>query len=307
MLNLNFNTIGTKSFEQERGDGFNSFPVQILLLGGGGGGGGTVGEGNGSGAGAGGFISASWTLPPLTTFDVVVGNGGEVGINASPGEGNQGQGGNGEDTKLVVVSTTEVVFNAIGGGGGRIEGSGGSTGGSSSGNSTIASEPTLLTPCILPFDATLAQRTGSLGGVSSELAGAGGGGVLTNGTDGGTAAINPAGGNAINKNQTFISALSVPSALAGGGRGAGRDNTDTPTAPLSGSGGGGHAGVINNPPPGVSNSRIGTPGASGLFAVRYQGLPKATGGEITQSGGFTTHLFLSSSQLVVSGRTNSTP
>jgi hypothetical protein len=70
------------------------------------------------------------------------------------------------------------------------------------------------------------------------------------------------------------------------------------------------SGVTNSGRGGGGANAVGaTPGSggSGIFAIRYAGLPKATGGVITQADGFTTHLFTSSSQLVVSGRTNSTP
>jgi hypothetical protein len=305
MLNLNFNIIGSKSFEQERGTGFNEFPVQILLIGGGGGGGGCLFNSRGSGGGAGGFISASWSMPPLTTFDVIVGDGGAAGvINQSPGSPTTGS--NGGDTKLVVVSTSDVVFNAIGGGGGVALGEGnGQAGGSSAGGGLgagVGGTPTPTIPSVIPFNATLAQRTGSLGGVAGDgvdPSAGGGGGVLTNG---GSPSIQSPG-TGLARSSTFVSAIStLPTVFAEGGVGATVNDIAAKATPIANSGFGGGGGNKTN----IAESAA-APGASGVFAIRYAGLPKATGGVITQADGFTTHLFTSSSQLVVSGRTNSTP
>lgn len=277
MLNLNFNVIGSKSFEQERGDGFNPFPVQLLLVGGGGSGGDFRSD-PGRGGGAGGFISASWTIPALTTFDVIVGAGGTGGT--------LNQTDNGDDSKLVIASTSEVVFNAIGGGGGAAGQVTGSSGGSSGGSFSPFAIP--VTPCIIPSDAVLAANTGSVGGfsVTGNLIAAGGG-ARTSGSIGNNYGLG------YQTAQSIVSG-SVPFGnFAEGGPG----NIRVFGTPNSGTGGGG----------GTSTVQAGTDGGSGIFAIRYAGLPKATGGTITQSGGFTTHLFLSSSQLVVSGRTHSNP
>jgi hypothetical protein len=40
-------------------------------------------------------------------------------------------------------------------------------------------------------------------------------------------------------------------------------------------------------------------GGSGIVIVRYLGPPRATGGTITQSGGYTIHTFTTSGNLVV--------
>jgi hypothetical protein len=43
----------------------------------------------------------------------------------------------------------------------------------------------------------------------------------------------------------------------------------------------------------------GQAGGSGIVIVRYRGAPRATGGTITQSGGYTIHTFTTSGDLVV--------
>jgi len=284
MLNLNFNIIGSKSFEQERGTGFNPFPVELLLIGGGGAGGAQTisGAGNtGRGGGAGGFISASWTIPALTTFDVVIGDGG-VGNSVS------GSSTSGEDSKLVISSTAEVVFNAIGGGRGADGQNPGLTGGSSGG--TFGSVPTPITPCVVPTNASLSANTGSVGGFSV-AATAAGGGARTSGSIGNNFGLGyPTA-------QSFITGSIAFANFADGGSGGITGETIVSGVTNSGRGGGG------------ANAVGATPGngGSGIFAIKYEGLPKATGGTITQADGFTTHLFTSSSQLVVSGRNNSTP
>jgi hypothetical protein len=62
----------------------------------------------------------------------------------------------------------------------------------------------------------------------------------------------------------------------------------TPGTVNSGSGGGG--GYTPN---------FGAAGGSGIVIVRYAGSPRATGGTITQVGGYTIHTFTSSGHLVV--------
>jgi hypothetical protein len=46
-------------------------------------------------------------------------------------------------------------------------------------------------------------------------------------------------------------------------------------------------------------SRAASAGGSGIVIVRYAGPPRATGGTITQSGGYTIHTFTTSGNLVV--------
>jgi hypothetical protein len=43
----------------------------------------------------------------------------------------------------------------------------------------------------------------------------------------------------------------------------------------------------------------GQAGGSGIVIIRYLGAPRATGGTVTQSGGYTIHTFTTSGNLVV--------
>jgi hypothetical protein len=296
MLNLNFNIIGSKSFEQERGQGFNEFPIQLLLIGGGGGGGNGLGNPSaGSGGGAGGFISASWTLPPLTTFDVVIGEGGAPGF----------EGSNGQNSELILTATSQSLFIAPGGGGGSGVGAGPKDGGSGGGSSNEAQFGAATIPATIPSDAILAERTGSFGGGKFNFAqsGAGGGGVLNSGSNASGGSVVAPGGPGIPRTSTFISDLVTIPIFAAGGDGGGAA-ASAGDLYATGSGGGGYGGGFSSTAP---NNVPAVNGSRGIFAIRYQGLPKATGGVISQADGFTTHLFTSSSQLVVSGRNNSTP
>jgi hypothetical protein len=57
-----------------------------------------------------------------------------------------------------------------------------------------------------------------------------------------------------------------------------------------GGGGGGDGGTAPT---------VGGNGGSGIVIVRYAGPPRATGGTVTQSGGYTIHTFTTSGNLVV--------
>jgi hypothetical protein len=60
------------------------------------------------------------------------------------------------------------------------------------------------------------------------------------------------------------------------------------------SGGGGGGGCFEG-----ATSRPNASGGSGIVIVRYLGSPRATGGTITQGGGYTIHTFTTSGNLVV--------
>jgi hypothetical protein len=62
--------------------------------------------------------------------------------------------------------------------------------------------------------------------------------------------------------------------------------------PNGGGGGGGGGGASGS-------GQAGSNGGSGIVIVRYLGPPRATGGTITQSGGYTIHTFTTSGNLVV--------
>lgn len=64
---------------------------------------------------------------------------------------------------------------------------------------------------------------------------------------------------------------------------------------FTGAGGAGRTNDSGNPPPGPGSRGPGL-GASGSMSIRYPGTPQATGGTITQSGGYTIHTFTGSGQ-----------
>ena len=273
MINLNVNRIEAIRDDIERGDGLVEFDVEVLAIGGGGAGG-TVSYYGGGGAGS--FVSASWIIPPTTTFDVQIGSGSQ-------------------DTILSLASDSSVVFRADAGGDaqdgdGENGGSGGAGGGGVTDTGGLSVSPTI------PGRATLAYATGSDGGRgnSSNNDGGGGGGVNGAGGDA-TGGLPGNGGGHINITDTFVNGLvSGVTQFAGGGNGkANTAGAATPYPANSGHGGDG----------GSSN----TQGSSGLFAIKYFGLPKATGGTITQSGGYTTHVFTGSAQLITTGKSNNNP
>lgn len=275
MINLNVNRIEAIRDDIVRGDGLIEFDVEILAIGGGGAG--SNSSGMGGGGGAGGFISASWIAPPKTTFDVQIGSGSQ-------------------DTLITLASDSSVVFradaggDAISGGDGENGGSGGAGGGGPEDTGGLSVTPTI------PGRAILAYNTGSDGGRGTLVnnTGGGGGGVNGNGADA-TPAVPGAGGGHINITDTFVNGLvSGVTQMAGGGNGVLTGaGPATPYPANSGHGGDG----------GSSN----TQGSSGLFAIKYEGLPKASGGTITQSGGFTTHVFTGSAQLITTGKSNNNP
>lgn len=284
MINLNVNRIEAIRPTIERGTGLIEFPVQVLTIGGGGKGDGSTYPGGGGG---GGFISASWFLPPVTTFDIQIGSGSQ-------------------DTIMSYASDSSVVFNAKAGGD-ALQGEGEDGGSGGAGGNAVGG---FTDPCIIPFRAELGfitaslngndYTTGSIGGNSIAVVGggAGGGGLRQEGFDrtSGTGIIQ--GGAGIAFKDTFVQGL-VPGLSDETQLSSGGDGVATPagaaTPKLANSGQGGDGGSSN------------TDGGSGLFAVTYEGLPKATGGTITQADGYTTHVFTSSAQLVVSGRSNNLP
>jgi hypothetical protein len=238
----------------------------LVVAGGGSGGTGTSGGPNGYGGGAGGlqYISNYTFLPGKLT--VIVGNGGPATTNGS-------QGVNGNDSVLGSTVST-------GGGRGRgysgTAGNGGSGGGAGDGITTGLG--------------TLGQGNngGSGGGGGSGTAGSGMNGgsgsyIASFATIGGFPAGWFAGGGGGATYGTLGSG-----GIGGGGRGVYTASAATPTdnSGASGSGGGGGGTTAN-----TGGTVYGSTGGSGIVAIRYNGIPIALGGEITQSAGFTYHVF----------------
>lgn len=268
--------------------------VEYLIVGGGGGGGARY---MGGGGGAGGFLEGTTSIN-TGSYSVTVGAGG-LG-----GQAERTQGNNGGDS----------VFNnirAYGGGGGGSWDSvpGGKQGGSGGGNSGYSTGGG-ATPIV--------AGQGNQGG-SGQIHGAGGGGGA--GSVGGVG-NSARGGNGGAGKASSISGTSTFYAAGGGGgsytdtsRGMGGNgiggnggngpNTASggnPTAGLDGTGsGGGGANGYNGTTAGIQGGK----GGSGIVILRYASpVPLATGGEITQSGGFVIHTFTSSGTLTFSEATS---
>jgi hypothetical protein len=264
--------------------GYSGFPSAIigpyafdyLIVAGGGGG--AVG-----GAGAGGFITGSAvTILPGTRLTVTVGSGGASGLYPSTAGG---QGG---------VSSLTGFTTALGGGYGGFQndsvangsGGGGGSGGGASRSSTV-----------FPTGGPGTSGQGNPGGSCSTSApypSGGGGGAGASGTNG-TGSQHGPGGSGLSS-----SISGTATYYAGGGGGGGGSNTGGSGGPGgggSGSEGGAGANGGANLGGGGGGSAENTPGGaggSGIVIIRYLGLQRATGGTITQAGGYTIHTFISS-------------
>lgn len=249
--------------------------VEYLIVGGGGG---SYATFLGGGGGAGGYVSGTKTLDP-----------GEYVITIGAGGSGASNGGN----------SSAFGITAYGGGKGANAGTfssaagsaGGSGGGAAGGYSTV--------------DASGGQATagqGNIGGPvinwnGSILAGAGGGGADATGN----AAFNSStptgvGGNGLvwlngvtyagggggawwGDDKGTNSTVGAAGGLGGGGQGGGQTTAATSGILTTGGGGGG---AVNG---GSSN------GGGGRVIIRYPGYPKATGGSVVTTGGYTYHYF----------------
>ena len=222
-------------------------------------GGGKGGSSSGGGGGAGGLITTTLTSFDNVSNTVIVGGGG-TSNDGSPS--NLG------------------TLVALGGGGGGGDGAAGRTGGSGGGGGRSGAGGSGTT------------GQGSNGGSNGSSSGGGGGGA-------GTAPVTVNGGSG-----SFVSSFSIiggsPAGWFAGGGGGGFPTTGTSIGGIGGGGNGG--GTPGNPTTGSVNTGggggggqgggvVGANGGSGIVAIRYSGAPVGLGGEITQSGGFTYHVF----------------
>jgi hypothetical protein len=265
---INFNATATRLAKQPiPQEGLKRF--ELLVVAGGGGGGST----RGGGGGAGGLQYFSNFTPTLGISQVIVGNGGAVGVN-------------GQNS----VFTT---LTSIGGGAGgnSLSGGNGGSGGGGGGNTTGVTAGGI---------GTVGQgNNGGIGTLGNQFVGGGGGGAGTAGSD----AISSAGDGGSGSYIAFFAAIGgSPSGWFAGGGGGG--NSYGPVRGFGGIGGGGAGSAgggqvattasINTGGGGGGSSvggGAGTAGGSGIVAIRYNGTPIALGGEITQSEGFTYHVF----------------
>jgi len=229
-------------------------PVFELLVVAGGGGGGR-GIGGGGGAGVLQYFSNFQPTPGIST--AVVGDGGEYNL---PGN-----------------NSSFSTFVSIGGGdGGSSDGvyqgpaGNGGSGGGGGYNQTPSGSGIL--------------GQGNNGGVASGFSAAGGGGAGSTGLDG----VNGGQGGSGSYIASFAAIGGSPAGwfAGGGGRygtsgGIGGTNISFTGSSNTGAGGSG----------GSSGGGVGYKGGSGIVAIRYSGGPIAVGGEITQSAGYTYHVF----------------
>ena len=246
-----------------------SAPVFELLVVAGGGGG---GSNRGGGGGSGGLQYFSNFTPTLGSSAVIVGNGGAVDIN-------------GQNS----VFTT---LTSIGGGAGGTYNGNGSAGGSGGGGG--GTETTRAGGI-----GTVGQgNNGGIGTLGNQYVGGGGGGAGAAGLD----AISAAGaGGSGSYIASFAAIGGSPSGwFAGGGGGGNSYGAPRGLGGIGGGGAGSQGGQVSttasiNTGGGGGGSSVGggagTAGGSGIVAIRYNGAPMAVGGEITQSGGFTYHVF----------------
>lgn len=253
-------------------NGFTSSPignyyVEALLIAGGGGGYYT------GGGGAGGMLSSTTvSVIPGTPYTIAVGSGGGDSTSGTP--------------------STFAGLTAIGGGGGavnRYPNSGGSGAGAihsdrpggagTTGQGYPGGGP--------GADGLVSYTSGSGGG------GAGGPGSAPSGQYGG------AGGTGLQSAFT-----GTPTYYAGGGSGGG----DTQAQSIPGTNGGGGAGSGTGGAGGNGTAGLGGGGGgaqttrgnggSGRVMIRYLGGQRATGGTITQTNGYTIHIFTSSGTFI---------
>ncbi len=270
--------------------------VELLVVAGGGG----AGSLRGGGGGGGGYIS-------VPSFSVMAGSTTAitVGVGGSPGYQSSGLGVHATNGTNSSFGTTHV---AMGGGGGGSYGGGpqnGYAGGSGGGGANQSSSANT------GFGGSGTAGQGFGGGNSrcgggGEVSGGGGGGAGGAGSNGSSGACgtcsnrpyNPGnGGNGI---QNSISGSAEW--YSGGGGGGGLGGNCTSGFNISGNnglgggqasfGGGGQCKV-------VSNNFVTESGGPGIVIIKYQGPPVATGGTITQVGGYTIHTFTSNGNFIV--------
>ena len=233
------------------------FSGSILYIYVGGGGGGGVGCVVGTGAGAGGT------------------NGGGAGGNAG-GSGCSGGGGGGGGWSG--ISTGSNYIAVVGGGSG---GGGANEGGANDANSSGGG-----------VQSAGANGTSFTGGIGDNFSGdgggwAGGGGGYYGGAKQNTSTYVNSGGGNYTGSLTFNCSISNGTGV---GQGSTAANITYNWSGLTGNYGGGGAPIIG------SGGTAGS-GTSGVVAIRYAGIQKATGGTISNSGGSTIHTFTSNATM----------
>jgi hypothetical protein len=243
--------------------------ADVLVVGGGGGG----GSWYGGGGGAGGLIYNSAYSLPINTYPIVIGSGGAGRTDVIAGSNTaQSYGSKGIATTFTNGTTSTVIFNALGGGGGP----GYNAQGSSTyedGGSGAGGRPNSYDSGYTYGRGTAGQgNDGGIGNPSGGVTDRGGGG----GGAGGVGATGAASGNGGAGLQYFGSYYA-----GGGGGGAG---VGSPTSGGSGVGGAGYGnqnggnavantgsggGGSTTGPSGATAGGVGGNGSSGIVIVRY--------------------------------------
>jgi hypothetical protein len=241
-----------------------TIPTFELLVVAGGGGGASF---SGGGGGAGGLQYFSNITPTIGTSAVIVGDGG-LGLT----QGFSGTGTSGQNSSFAGIVS-------LGGGGGGSSALTGGSGGGGGGNGG-------------PFPgAAGTPGQGNSGSVSIVGAGGGGGGA-------GSSGFLPVGGTAgTGGSGSFIASFAAiggsPAGwFAGGGAGIAGQSGGSGIGGIGGGGNASNSGSVNTGGGGGAVYQANAVrGGSGIVAIRYNGLPIAVGGEITQSAGYTYHVF----------------
>ena len=282
--------------------------VEYLIVGGGGGGGGDVGAGGGAGGfrtnktgsqSGGGCAAEAPMFITAGTYTVVVGAGGNGG-NSSTGWASDGG-----------DSSFNGIISKGGGGAPGWRATNGRPGGSGSGST---------------------GQGGNNPGSGESCQGYNGGTGLGAGNypQGGGGGAGGSGENAPSQNQAGAGGPGLPNPfqdsnigqlsggqryLAGGGGGGVESNATVGNGGVGGGGIGGRQTPNLDPGNGLPNTggggggednQTGGSGGSGVVILRYLGNPIATGGTVTQSGGYTIHTFTQTgnSYLTVSSGTS---
>ena len=228
-----FTTIGSTTWTAPAGVS----SLEYIIVGGGGGGGGGYDTGAGGGGGGGMVLSGTMAITPGTSYNVLVGEGGDASTS-DYGRLNETSGGDGGSSSFDIIT-------ALGGGGGKASrirtgdfGDGGAA-------------QTLLASAV----------GGSGGGSNLTLvggSGGGGGGAAAPGTDGASGARGIGGAG-------ILLSLSGSAMIYGAGGNGARGSVATTGAngtPNRGNGGGAGGN-------GVGGARNGGAGGSGIVIIRY--------------------------------------
>ncbi len=263
--------------------------LDILVVAGGGG----AGYVRGGGGGGGGYIyQTNVSFAPNSPKQITVGTGGAKG-SAPTGATN--------GAAIHAASGTNSSFGSTyiaigGGGGGSYEGpaQNGYAGGSGGGGANQANV------AHIGYGGAGTSGQGNSGGNSrcgggGEVCGGGGGGAGAIGTNGTSSGCNGVSsrpytpGNGGNGIQNSITGTAVWYSGGGGGGGIGVSNNIQGTN----GNGGGQASFGGGGQCKIASGLETEDGGPGVVIIRYAGSPVATGGTITQVGGFTIHKFTS--------------